>query len=357
DVLDWLSRDPNVRSILLYIESVRNPRKFLSAARGASRAKTVIALKAGRAPEGAKAAMTHTGALAGADEVWDAALRRAGVLRVSAISELFEGVETLARARTPRGDKLLVFTNGGGPGVIAIDALVRGGGSLADLSPSLLERLDRELPATWSRSNPIDIIGDADSTRFGKALGVVLDETKEDSVLVLHVPTAVLSAASAAQTTAAEAQGREGNVLSCFMGGAQAESARRIAAGAGLPVYDTPESAVRAFLHTIHYRRSRRELLETPPSLPGDLRFDTERAQEVIQRALDEGRHYLGDVESREVLRAYGFPVVESRVARDASEAERVAREIEPPYVVKIVSPDVVHKSDVGGVVLNVQTA
>jgi acetyltransferase len=351
DVLDYLASDPSTRAILLYIESVRAARKFMSAARAAARNKPVLAVKAGRAPEGARAAASHTGALAGSDEVYDAAIRRAGMLRVDTVLELFDAVETLSRAKPVYGDRLAIMTNGGGPGVMATDALVRGGGRLASLSERSLKRLDEVLPGTWSHGNPVDIIGDAPVERYVATLETLLDEPAADAVLFIHVPTAIVAAAEIARACAPPA--KNGRVLGCWLGGGALDEARRIFAEEGIPTYATPEEAVAGFLQLVDYRRNQQTLMETPSSAAKEFVPDTGAAREVVRAALGQRRELLSEPEAKRVLAAYGIPVVETRVAVSAEEAAQVAQTLGFPVALKILSPQVTHKSDVGGVALD----
>jgi acetyltransferase len=357
DVLDWLGGDADVRAILLYLEAVTDARKFLSAARAAARNKPVIALKAGRAEAGARAAASHTGALAGADDVYDAAFARTGVLRVFQIEELFEAAETLDRAGPLRGERLAIVTNGGGPGVAAADALALAGGRLAELDAETTARLDAVLPRTWSRANPIDMIGDAPAERYAAALEIVLAAPGVDAVLVMHAPTALASGEEAARAVVSVAA-RAGRpaMLACWLGQATAERGRALLRGAGIATHDTPEAAVRAFLHRVRHRRSQEMLLETPPSLPEDFAPRTSEARAVIARALEQGRSELSEPEAKQVLAAYGIPVVETRIAPDAERAVAAARAIGFPVVLKVLSPEVSHKTGVGGVALDLES-
>ena len=355
DLVDYLASDPATRAILLYVESIGAARKFMSAARAAARNKPVIVVKAGRAPEGARAAMSHTGALAGADDVFDAAVRRAGMLRVKTIAELFDAVETLARATAFRGDRLAIMTNGGGPAVMATDALAEGGGTLARLSAETVARLDRGLPATWSRGNPVDIIGDAPAARYVAALSALLEAPEIDAVLFIHVPTAIVPAEDIARACAPVAQ--HGRVFSCWLGGSGLDGARRRFAEAGIADYATPEQAVAGFLQLVAYRSNQQALMETPPSIPLEFTPDRGAAQRIVRAALESGREVLSEPEAKGVLAAYGIPVVRTRVAGTPEEAVRLAGEIGFPVALKILSPQVTHKSDVGGVMLDLATA
>ena len=359
DVLDYLASDGATRAILLYIESITAARKFMSAARAAARNKPVLVVKAGRAPEGARAAASHTGALAGSDAVYDAALRRAGMLRVDTIQELFDAVETLARAQPVNGNRLAIITNGGGPGVMAADALALRGGRLADLAQATMQRLDAALPDTWSRSNPVDVIGDAPASRYTAALQALIEDSGSDAILFIHVPTAIVSAAEIARACAPLAKGKR--VLACWLGADAVAEARRIFEGEGIPCYDTPEQAVSAFLHLAAYRHNQQMLMQTPPSLPQDAVPDAKAAQSsvnaTVSEALEAGREWLTEVETRSVLSAYGIPVVRTDTAAGVEQAVQLASEIGFPVALKIISPQITHKSDVGGVALNLAHA
>ena len=357
DVLDYLGSDPQTRAILLYIESIRAARQFMSAARGAARNKPVLAIKAERVAEGARAAASHTGALAGVDLVYDAAIRRAGMLRVFEIEELFEAVETLARLHSFKGNRLGILSNGGGPGVMATDCLIKGGGKLAELSDKTLEQLDAILPATWSHSNPVDLIGDADSSRYAQALDLLLREPNLDALLVMHVPMAIALGEETARAVVKVLQGKKRKVLTSWLGEESATAARVIFAEARIPTYNTPEQAVEAFLHLVRYRNNQELLMETPPSIPTEFTPATTTVRLLIQQALTEQRNMLSEPEAKAVLAAYGIPIVETRIVRTVEDALRVAKEIGYPVALKIVSPDITHKSDVGGVALNLENS
>ena len=356
DTIDYLASDPDTQSILLYIESIKEPRKFMSAARAAARNKPVIAVKAGRMVEGARAAASHTGALAGADDVFDAALRRAGILRVKTIEALFDAVVTLAHAKPLQGERLTIFTNGGGPGVMATDALVEGGGKLAPISEETIAVLDAALPATWSRGNPVDIIGDAPPERYVDTLEALLKDDETGSIVFIHSPTAIVPSTEIAQALAPVAQKASRNVLTCWLGRDGVATARSIFSEAGLPTYDTPEDAVGAFLQLINYRRNHEMLMETPPSVSTGFQPMVRNARLVIEMVLTAGRQWLTEPEAKLVLSAYDIPTVETHVAKSPAECERIAAEIGKPVALKILSPDITHKSDVGGVMLDLET-
>jgi acetyltransferase len=354
DMLDYLANDPDTRAILLYVEMVSHARKFMSAGRAAARLKPVIVVKAGRHAEGARAAASHTGALVGADAVYDTAFRRAGMLRVLRLEELFDAVQMLAVAQPPRGDRLAILTNGGGAGVLATDALIDLGGRLAELAPETISRLDHVLPATWPRANPVDIIGDAPAGRYAEALEVVMQDQGVDGVVVLNCPTAVASPTAAAQAVVeVAARHKRPPLLTSWLGDRAAQEARQLFAAHDIPTYDTPEDAVGAFLQMVAYRRNQETLMQTPPSLSEELEPDTAAAQAIIARALADGRSWLSEVEGKEILAAYDVPVATARLAAGPEEAAALAAEIDGPIALKIVSPDILHKSDIGGVALD----
>ena len=356
DLLDYLAGDADTHAILLYIEDIQHARKFMSAARAAARSKPVVVIKAGRAPEGAKAAASHTGALAGSDDVYDAAIRRAGMLRVFATEDLFDAVETLARARPLAGDRLTIMTNGGGPGVMATDALIASQGQLASLSDETRTRLDASLPATWSHGNPVDIIGDAPAERYRQTLEVLLHDSQSDAILFIHAPTAIVSSVDIAKTIAPLLQKTTRNIVACWLGGDAVAQARHIFSEAGIPTYNTPEEAVRGFMQIVQYRRNQNLLMQVPPSLPADFTPDRAKAQAVIRDALAGGRRVLSEPEAKTMLAAYGIPVVQTRIAHTIEEAVQAAQQIGFPAAVKILSSDITHKTDVGGVVLDLET-
>jgi acetyltransferase len=357
DLLDYLANDPATRAILLYMEAVTAPRKFMSAARAAARMKPVIVVKGGRHRTSAAVAASHTGRLASSDAEYTAAFRRAGMLRVASLDELFDAVETLAVAKVPRGPRLAIVTNGGGLGVLAVDELVDRGGELAALSDATLARLDAVLPANWSHGNPVDIVGDAPPERFSAALDVVLADPACDGILVLHCPTAVSSGLPAARAVVdASARHPATALFTSFIGERTARAARAELTAARVPTYGAPEHAVRGFMHRVLHMRSQELLLQTPHS-PPDFDFDRESVRRAFAAADAAGREWLTPVEGRAVLAAYGIatvtavPVATPRAA--GFEADRVGR----PVALKIVSPDVIHKSDVGGVAVGLSGA
>ena len=355
DMLDYLASDPDTKSILLYIEAVTQPRKFMSAARAAARNKPVVVIKAGRASEGARAAASHTGALAGADDVYGAAIRRAGMLRVDDIDSLFASVETLARLRSPTGERLAILTNGGGPGVMVTDGLVAGGGRLATLAPETVAALESCLPANWSRGNPVDIVGDAPPQRYLDAFAALARDPGIDAILILHVPVAVADASEIARGLIEPIRAAGKPVLTAWMGADAVAEGRRIFEGAGVATFDSPDKAVAAFLQMTAYRRNQDWLAQTPPSIPEAFAVDRAAARAIIESVLDEGREILSEPEAKDLLAAYGVPVVETRIAADADAAADLAARIGFPVALKVLSPEISHKSDVGGVVLDLE--
>lgn len=355
DVLDYLASDSGTRAILMYVESVQHARKFMSAARAAARNKPVILVKAGRAPEGAKAAATHTGALAGSDLVFDAAVRRAGMLRVDTLEALFDAAETVAHPHAWRGERLAVLTNGGGAGVLAADALSLGHGQLAALAPETLQQLDAVLPASWSHGNPVDIIGDAPVQRYVEALRVLLVAPEVDGVLFLHAPTAVVPAETIAAALGPRLLDAGKPVLSSWIGGAMVAAARAAFAQLGLVTYRTPEQAVAAWLQLARYHRNQQALLELPDAQPAERRVDRAAAQALLRATLDQGREWLDEAQAKQLLAAYGIPIVPTRRVLDAEEAVVAAAHIGYPVALKVLSPQILHKSRVGGVTLDIQ--
>ncbi len=363
DLLDFFAMDRATRAILLYIESVKDVRKFMSAARAAARAKPVLVIKTGRHAQGAKASMTHTGALAGSDAVYDAAFRRAGLLRVFDLDELFAAAETLGHLTIMAGKRLAILTNGGGVGVLAVDCLADFGGELASISPQTVRNLDATLPAIWSRANPVDIAGDADDARYAMALQQLLDDDENDAVLVMNVPTALASANDAAKSVIEVTKRHRATrhpakpVFAVWVGGS--DPAAEAFDAAGIPSYATESDAVGGFMHLVRYREARDVLMATPPSLPHDFAPDVDAARSAIAAVLRENRIWLDPIELTAVFAAYGISITPATLARSGDEAAAAAKPFlaaGTAVVIKILSPDIVHKSEVGGVRLNLTT-
>lgn len=360
DLLDYFALDRRTRAILMYIESISDVRKFMSAARAAARVKPVIVVKAGRHAQAARAAATHTGALAGVDAVYAAAFRRAGLLRVIDLDELFAAAETLGRLSPFEGKRLAIMTNGGGIGVLAVDRVIDLGGTLAGISPPTMETLNALLPPTWSKSNPIDIIGDADATRYAATLHALLGDAENDAVLAMNVPTALASAGDCADAVVHVIQEQRAKriahkpVLAVWIGD-DGRAAKAFDAAA-IPYYSTETDAIRGFMHLVRYVEANHALMETPPSAPTEFVSDTAKARQVIAEALAAGKTWLDPLDVNRLFDAYGIPISPAILARDGKEAAAAAR----PFlkqgqgvVVKVLSPDIVHKSDVDGVRLN----
>ena len=362
DMLDYLASDSRARSILLYMETVTHAAKFMSAARAAARLKPVIVLKGGRYEESAGAVSSHTGALAGSDDAFDAAFRRAGMLRVHTMQELFDAVEALARIKaTVNRGRMVIVTNGGGLGVLALDSLLDEGGEPAVLSEETLARLHEVLPPQWSHGNPVDLVGDATRERYAAGLRVVLDNPRTDAVLALNCPNALLPSLDAAQTVVdillerRRAGKNRPLLLAAWTGGGSVRQAHELFAREGVPHYGTATEAIRAFMQMVRYRRNQDMLMETPPRTPVEISVDAEAARDVILRALSQGREWLTEVESKSILKAYGIPVLETHFAATPREAGELAEKIGRPVVLKILSPHIVHKSEAGGVHLNLE--
>lgn len=359
DLLDWLALDEATHAVLIYAEAVTQARKFMSAARRGARIKPVIVVKGGRAEAGARAAASHTGALAGADAVYEAAFRRAGMLRVLEVEELFDAVATLARISPPGGDRLAIVTNGGGAGVLAADRLVDEGGRLSSLQEDTIARLDTVLPPTWSRANPVDIIGDAGAERYAHAVNALTADPEVDALLVSYCPTSIVPSQEAAQglIDGLSNSGKAGkSVFACWMGDENVRAGRERLFAAGIPDYETPERAVRAFMYLVRYRQNQQLLLETPFPTAPRTGAELQHAREIVRKVLDDGREWLDPAEVAAFLSCYGVPFARTEAVATPQQAAEVAAEIAAPVALKIRSRDVIHKSDVGGVVLDLAT-
>ncbi|MGB0683432.1 MAG: GNAT family N-acetyltransferase [Magnetovibrionaceae bacterium] len=353
DIIDFLGSDPFTRAILLYIETIHERRNFMSAARAAARNKPIIVVKAGRDGLGAKAAATHTGALMGSDAVFDSAIRRAGMLRVQTVAELFAAAETLGRYRPVKKDRLAILTNGGGLGVVAADALADTSGRLAQLTEETKAKLDRVLPGTWSHADPVDIVDDANGSRYGKALEVLEQASEVDAILVMHAPSAMAAPLDIAESIIETAKKNKKQVLTCWVGEHSVKTARDAFAKAGIPTFTMPHLAVAAFMHMIHYQRNQELLMEVPQAGPSGFTPDRESVRKLFDGILAEGREILTEPESLSVLEAYGIPTVATGVARDVDEAVRLAEEIGYPVALKVLSYDIRYKARAGGVRLH----
>ncbi len=357
DLIYHFGDDPHTHSILLYMESVGDARSFLSAAREVALRKPVIVIKAGRSEAASRAAASHTGALTGSDEVLDAAFRRSGVLRVLTIADLFYMAEVLSKQPRPNGSRLTILTNAGGPAVLATDALIANGGQLAIPSEKTLQALDGFLPSHWSHNNPIDILGDADSERYAKALEIASNDPNSDGLLVILAPQGMTDPAAVAERLKPHAKSSGKPVLTSWMGGASIAAGESILNAAGIPTFPFPDTAARAFTYMWRYSYNLRGLYETPTLAEGQELDSTSRrrVETLLETARSHGRVLLNEVESKQILAAYGIPTVQTRIARTEDEAVRCASDIGYPVVLKIFSEMITHKTDVGGVKLNLE--
>lgn len=358
DMLDYLANDPQTHAILLYAEALSSGRKFMSAARAAARRKPVIAIKAGRVEAGARAAASHTGAMEGADDVCDAALRRAGIVRVDGLEDLFAAAEVLASARQPRGEALTIVTNGGGMGVMASDQLVANGGQLAQLTPQTCAALNAVLPPHWSHGNPVDIIGDATAERYTQVLEILAEQAGVGTLLVMNCPTGVASSKDAADAVIALARKKPSlAILTAWVGEQTTREPRQRLARNGIPCYQGPARAVNAFLHLQKYHRGQENLMETPPSTPEEFYPDRKLAHALIGSCVREGRAWMHPLAVREMLAAYAIPTLECELAQTPAQAAICAQRMDRPVALKLLSPGVVHKTEAGMVALNLRGA
>ncbi len=355
EVLDYLAVDPETRSILLYVEGITDARSFMSGLRVAARLKPVIVVKSGRSESGTRAAVSHTGAMVGGDEVFDAAVQRAGAVRVTTVAQLFAAAHTLASGTHVDGSRLAIVTNGGGPGVMAADRACDLGVPLAELSSATIDKLSAVLPAHWSHSDPVDILGDADATRYREATEIVLADGQVDGLLVLLTPQAMTDPTACAEGVIAAAQGASKPVLACWMGERLVAEGRARLTAAGIPQFTSPEGGVDAFGYLACYRRNQKALLQVPAPLSRHKEPDVEGARLIIEHAIGERRLTLSSAEAKAVLKAFHIPTSPSINVNSAAEALIAAEGVGLPVAMKINSPDISHKSDVGGVRLNIR--
>ncbi|MGZ8243921.1 bifunctional acetate--CoA ligase family protein/GNAT family N-acetyltransferase [Methylomagnum sp.] len=357
DILDYLALDPETRSILLYVEGLRDARRFMSGLRAAARMKPVIVIKAGRHQEGSRAALSHTGAMVGVDDVFVAALQRAGVVRARTIEQLFAAAQLLATRHRARGDRLAIVTNAGGPGVMATDRAVEQGIRLAELDEATLKALDAVLPAAWPRQNPVDILGDATPERYGAAVEACLKDANVDGALVLLTPQAMTQPTEAAEAVIRAGESVHKPILACWLGGTQVMAGRELFARHGIPNFVNPESALEAFGFMAEYQKNQKMLMQAPDPLSAHEPPDITGARLIIEGALSERRQVLSALETRALLHAFHIPISPALIARTPNEALAAAEYLGFPVALKILSPDLVHKSDVDGVRLNIESA
>ena len=353
EILEYMISDPRTESIFLYVEGIRDARRFMSALRGAARVKPVLLIKVGRHPAGSAAALSHTGAMVGEDAVFDAALRRAGVIRLYTMGQMFAAANALFSHFRPRGNRLAIVTNGGGPGVMAADRCADLRIPLAQLSDGTVAKLNEFLPAAWSRGNPVDILGDANADRYKNTVAAVLEDANVDGVLVILTPQAIIDPTAVADALIELEKNADKPVVTCWMGEDLVRQGRRKFEEAGIPTFRTPEPAVELFSHISAYYRNQKLLMQTPASLSHLRPPSIESARLVIETALAERRKVLNEMESKALLAAFRIPIAQTVVARSATEAMVLAEEIGLPVVMKIDSPSITHKSDSGGVRLN----
>ncbi len=362
DLLDHLCTDSHTEAILLYVDTIKDARRFMSAARAASRNRRILVLKGGKTPAGRIAAQAHTGGDNTLDIIYDSAIRRTGMLRVNNSHELFAAVETLTHSVPLRGERLAIITNGGGPAIMAVDTLLERGGKLAKLSDETIDKLSAILPASWSKNNPIDMVGDADDKRYIQTLNAVMDADCADAILIMHSPSAVAHSEQTAQAVVeaikAHPRHRRFNILTNWSGELTAKPARDIFTKSGIPTYRTPESAVVAFMHLVEYRRNQKQLMETPTTAePVHIAELNEAKKWIETRLLDKDTVSLDTHQIGPFLSHFNFNVLPTWIASDPSEAVHVAEQIGYPVAVKLRSPDIAHKSDVQGVMLNLRNS
>jgi acetyltransferase len=357
DMIDFLGDDAATKSILIYMEGVGDARKFMSAAREFARRKPILILKPGRFAESARAAHSHTGAMAGDDAVYEAAFRRTGIVRVREIAELFDAAEVLDSKKLPAGPRLAIVTAAGGPGVMATDALIDLGGELAKLSEESMKQLNAFLPSYWSKANPVDVLGDATVDRITKALTICLSDPMVDGVLVIYVPLDSAPSTQLAQAVADSTKNAWKPVIATWMGAKDVEEGRHIFVENNIPTYDTPEEAVRTYVNMCRYKRHLDQLYETPDELPAHKAPSKDHLKELLRMALTEGRTLLNEEESKDFLKTYGIPVTMPQFVQGPEAAVSIAEKVGYPVVIKVVSPDISHKSDVGGVIIGIDSS
>ncbi|PHN02254.1 acetate--CoA ligase alpha subunit [Flavilitoribacter nigricans] len=354
DLIDYFGNDPNTSSILIYMESLKDPRRFMSAARAFARNKPIIVLKSGKSEAGAKASMSHTGSLAGNDAVFEAAFRRAGIIRVETIAQLFNIAQALAMQPLPKGNRLAIVTNAGGPGVLATDYLTEKGGELAQLAPATMERLDAVLPAHWSHNNPVDVLGDAGAEKYLEAVRACNADENVDATLVVLTPQEVTDPEAIAEALVSLKTQKP--IFACWMGETEVKEGREILERAKIPNYRYPESAVEVFLKMYKYSKNLELFYETPPNVPEKLNFEKEAARELLAGIRKSGRVQLNELEAKQLLNYYDIATPPGQVLETAELAAEYAAEIGFPVAMKIASPDIAHKTDVGGIKLNLES-
>ena len=360
DLIDYFGSDPKTKSILMYVEGITEARKFMSAARHFARTKPIIVVKSGKFAESAKAAASHTGSLSGEDDIYDAAFKRAGIVRVNEIADLFNSAEVLGTQPLPKGPRLAIITNAGGPGVMATDALIGQGGKLAKLSQKTMDALNPVLPPFWSHGNPIDVLGDAKSERYKAAVEAALNDDNIDGILIIFTQQAVSESVEIAKNIVELVRNKtyqNKTILTSFMGFGAVQEANSILNANNIPTYSTPEQAIKTYMYMYNYQRNIDLLYETPEELPVDASPPKRPINVILRNAAFEGREVLTEDEAKKILKYYNFPVVRTAAANNVEEAVAYAQDMGFPVVLKILSPQIIHKTDAGGVVLNVNSA
>ncbi len=356
DLIDYLGEDEDTKSIILYVESIAHARKFMTAARAVARNKPIIVYKSGRYPESAEVASSHTGAMIAEDTIYDAAFKRAGLVRVFNIDEIFDCTELLGRQKKLQGTRLGIITNAGGPGVMAVDALIEGGGNLAPLTTETLEKLDAHLPSAWSHKNPVDVLGDARAKRYVKAVEIVLQDKDIDAILSILTPQAMTNPTAMAKLLGQLSETSSKPLLAAWMGGESMREGIKILNEAGIAAYETPEQAVGAFLRLVSYKSNLESLYETPKDIPVEFTLDRSKIRSQFESSTPLIKGILSEEKTQKLISGYGIPVARTYRARNSDEAAAIAREIGFPVVMKISASDVIHKTDLGGVALNLRS-
>src|SRR5665647_1795378 len=359
DLIDYFGSDPKTKSILMYVEGITEARKFMSAARHFARTKPIIVVKSGKFSESAKAAASHTGSLSGEDSIYDAAFKRAGIVRVNEIADLFNAAEVLGTQPLPKGPRLAIITNAGGPGVMATDSLIAQGGKLAKISQKTLDSLNAVLPPFWSHGNPVDVLGDARSERYKTAVEACLNDENIDGILIVFTQQAVSESVEIAKNIVELVRSKScqnKTILTSFMGYGAVQEANSILNANNIPTYSTPEQAIRTYMYMYNYQANIDLLYETPEELPVDASPPKRPIMAILRNAAFDGREVLTEDEAKKILKHYNFPVVKTSVANNVDEAVAFAQEMGFPVVLKILSPQIIHKSDAGGVILNVNS-
>lgn len=356
DLIDYFGQDPKTDSIIMYMESVKGAEKFMSAARSFARTKPILVIKAGKYSKSAEAVASHTGSLAGEDQIYDAAFKRVGVTRVSDVDDLFSSSETLSKQNLPEGPNMAIVTNAGGPGIMTTDAILDSGGELAELSSDTQKKLSDFLPSEANVKNPVDVLGDADTARYEQSIQVCINDDDVDGVIVIYAPQGKASAKDAARAVANVSKETEKPIVSSFMGAGEVDEGRQILRKNNVPTRPTPEQAISAFMYMYRYARNLELLYETPEELPVNSQPPHHHLKAMVRKVLRSGRTTLTEVESKKFLDTYGIPISNTKIAESPSQAANLAYEMGYPVVLKIHSHDITHKTDVGGVELNLQS-